>query len=215
MSSHDYLTSLFSTFRLSFLNITHIPKRKSSTTQRPQSIDLHNHTFHDATMTSPKPQGSPVPPIGPPPEPSRLRLPGNYVSAKHPQAFHPPEELVIIESEFNDYKSAGHVSDTPVYRVVEKDGEYASFAIYYLLENVQTKEVPEQWREKDELRLFPGQMITDRWWDLDEKGRVVDKRMEDWDAEKLARGDDGETFGDEETLRRDVDENEREAVRRS
>lgn len=53
----------------------------------------------------------------PQPRPLHLRLPENYIPQPPPEFFH-CGELVVIEEEFENYKSSNRSSDTPVYRIL-------------------------------------------------------------------------------------------------
>ncbi|CAF9930917.1 hypothetical protein IMSHALPRED_008314 [Imshaugia aleurites] len=128
----------------------------------------------------------------PHPEPSRLRVPENYVPQSQPGEFD-PGDLVIIAKEYDDYKISRRSHDTPIYRIIRTYRGSVSFVLYYELEVVQTKRVLAGVYEKEKLRLFRGQR----------SGAVGGK---DWDAETLIGlgGDyDGIAFRDDETLRGD------------
>ncbi len=73
-----------------------------------------------------------------------------YVSTLHFIPFH-LQELVMIEKEFEDCKSSGRATDTPVYRIINIRA-YGSF----WLENEETKEKRKE-IEQRELMFSPSE----------------------------------------------------------
>ena len=90
-----------------------------------------------------------------------------YVPILHFIPFH-LQELVTIENEFEECKSSGRATNTPVYRITNVSA-YGSF----WLENEETKEKRKEEIEQRKLMLFPGQKINGLRWDVNEKGQCA------------------------------------------